>query len=266
LLIRSGGVMVRKAWALLSVLGWCGAFGSAMAATCTTTHNQQYLSGKKPVLSNTELTRETISVCYQDYNLYASKITGGSLWAAEHLTRAKVEGAESISRIDSNFFSEPGLATTHGSYTNSGYDRGHMMPAGDASTTPAQKETFSVANIVPQTGKLNRGIWAKIENTVRIVAKSYDEAYVVTGPDFDNMSTTIASGKVVVPTQTWKAVYVPDASVAGAYWCENNLAPVCKVISIAELKRIAFVDAFPGLAPSLRNQTSADWSEVLVLP
>lgn len=258
--------MASKALAMVAVLGLCGVFGSAMAATCATAHNEQYQGGKKPALSNTELTQGAISVCYKDYNLYASKVTGGSLWSAEHLTKAKVEGAESISRIDSNFFSEPGLSTTHASYTNSGYDRGHMMPAGDASTTPAQKETFSVANIVPQTGKLNRGIWAKIENTVRIVAKSYDEAYVVTGPDFEDMNTTIASGKVVVPTQTWKAVYVPDASVAGVYWCENNLAPVCKVISIAELKRIAFVDAFPGLPAALRNQTSADWSEVLVLP
>ncbi|MGO1070644.1 DNA/RNA non-specific endonuclease [Lysobacter sp. CA199] len=258
--------MVRKTWTTISVLALCGAFGPASAATCASAHNQQYLGGKKPVLDNGELTQGAISVCYQDYNLYASKVTGGNLWSAQHLTRTKVEGAESISRIDSNFFSEPGLATTHASYTNSGYDRGHMMPAGDASTTPAQKETFSVANIVPQTGKLNRGIWARIENTVRLVAKSYEEAYVVTGPDFANMSTTIASGKVVVPTQTWKAVYVPDAGVAGAYWCENNLAPVCKVISINELERAAFVDPFPGLATSLRNQTSADWSEVLVLP
>ncbi|MEH6419929.1 DNA/RNA non-specific endonuclease [Pseudomonas sp. CGJS7] len=258
--------MLRNLLTMVSVLGLCGIAGSAWAATCTTTHNEAYLGGKKPALDNAELTQGALSICYQDYNLYASKATGGNLWSAQHLTKAKVEGAEAISRIDSNFFSEPGLATTHASYTNSGYDRGHMMPAGDASTTPAQKQTFSVANIVPQTGKLNRGIWARIENTVRILAKSYDEAYVVTGPDFENMDTTIASGKVVVPTQTWKAVYVPDAGVAGAYWCENTLTPVCKVISIAELKRTAFVDAFPGLASSLRNQTSADWSEVLVLP
>lgn len=258
--------MARNTWVWVSLLVGCGCVGPAFAAACTSTHNQQYLAGKKPTLSNTELTQGAISVCYKEYNLYASKVTGGNLWAAEHLTRAKVEGAESITRIDSNFASEPGLATTHASYTNSGYDRGHMMPAGDASTTPAQKETFSVANIVPQTGKLNRGMWARIENTVRIVAKSFDEAYVVTGPDFNDMNTTIASGKVVVPTQTWKAVYVPDAGVAGAYWCENNLAPVCKVISIDELKRVAFVDAFPGLSPALRRQTAADWSEVLVLP
>lgn len=250
----------------LSMLALCAALQPALAATCTSSHNAQYLGGAKPVLSNTEITAQTLSVCYQEYNLYASKVTGGNLWAAERLTRTKVAGADAISRIDSNFFTEAGFATTHASYTNSGYDRGHMMPAGDASTTSAQKETFSVANIIPQTGKLNRGAWAKIESIVRILASSYDEAYVVTGPDFANMATTIANGKVVVPTQTWKAVYVPQAQVAGAYWCENTTAPTCTVISLAQLKSNAFVDPFPALKASLRNQTASDWRDVLVLP
>ncbi|ALN57742.1 MULTISPECIES: DNA/RNA non-specific endonuclease [Lysobacter] len=239
---------------------------AALAATCTSAHNDQYPSGRKPVLSNADLNEQTVSICYQDYNLYASKVTGTNLWSAQHLTRAKVIGAESISRIDSSFFSEPGFPTKHASYTNSGYDRGHMMPAGDASTTPAQKETFSVANIVPQTGKLNRGSWAKIENIVRTVAKEWDAAYVVTGPDFDNMNTTIASGAVVVPTQTWKAVYVPSAGVAGAYWCVNSTAPTCSLISLNELKRRAFVDPFPSLGTALRAQTASDWTDILVLP
>lgn len=257
---------MRKLTTLVSMLGLYTALTPAFAAICTSSHNAQYLGGAKPVLSNTEITAQTLSVCYQEYNLYASKVTGGNLWAAERLTRAKVAGAEAISRIDSNFFSEAGFATTHASYTNSGYDRGHMMPAGDASTTPAQKETFSVANIIPQTGKLNRGPWAKIESIVRMLATSYGEAYVVTGPDFATMATTIANGKVVVPTQTWKAVYLPQAQVAGAYWCENTTAPTCKVISINQLSSNAFVDPFPTLPAALRNQTSAQWRDVLVLP
>jgi len=238
----------------------------AFAGACTSAHNEQYPGGRKPVLSNADLNEQTLSICYQDYNLYASKVTGTNLWSAQHLTRAKVIGAESITRIDSSFFSEPGFATRHASYTNSGYDRGHMMPAGDASTTPAQKETFSVANIVPQAPKLNRGTWARIESLVRTVAKEWDEAYIVSGPDFDDMNTTIASGAVVVPTQTWKAVYVPSAQVAGAYWCVNSAAQTCSLISLNELKRRAFVDPFPSLGTALRAQTSADWTDILVLP
>ncbi|QWP75431.1 DNA/RNA non-specific endonuclease [Lysobacter sp. K5869] len=252
--------------ACLAALGLALAAPAALAGACTSANNEQYPSGRKPVLSIADMNQKTVSICYQDYNLYASKVTGTNLWSAQHLTRAKVIGAESITRIDSTFFSESGFPTTHKSYTNSGYDRGHMMPAGDASTTPAQKETFSVANIVPQTPKLNRGTWAQIESIVRTVAKEWDEAYIVTGPDFDNMDTTIASGAVVVPTQTWKAVYVPSAQIAGAYWCVNSAAPTCSIISLNELKRRAFVDPFPSLGTALRAQTASDWTDVLVLP
>ncbi|MFK3648620.1 DNA/RNA non-specific endonuclease [Lysobacter enzymogenes] len=255
-----------KTIARLAALGLALAAPAAFAGACTSANDEQYPSGRKPVLSIADLNEQTVSICYQDYNLYASKVTGTNLWSAQHLTRAKVIGAESIKRIDSTFFSEPGFPTTHKSYTNSGYDRGHMMPAGDASTTPAQKQTFSVANIVPQAPKLNRGIWAKIENLTRTVAKEWDEAYIVTGPDFDDMDTTIANGAVVVPTQTWKAVYVPSAKVAAAYWCVNTDASSCSLISLNELKRRAFVDPFPSLGTALRAQTPSDWNDILVLP
>lgn len=251
---------------VLSILGLWLAAHSAQAITCDSSTNDEYLGGQKPVLLNSEMNSETLSLCKQEYNLYASKVTGTDLWSAQHLTEARVLGAESITRIDMNFTSETGFPTTHSSYTNSGYDRGHMMPAGDASTITAQKETFSIANVVPQTPKLNRGVWAQIESAVRILAKTYGEVYIVTGPDFASMSTTINSGKVVVPTQTWKAVYVPDAQVAGAYWCENTATPTCKVISIDQLSDDAFVDPFPALADALRNQTASDWEDILVLP
>ncbi len=242
------------------------AAAQAWAGSCTSADNGQYLGGRKPVLDNDALTESTIALCYRDYNLYASTVTGGNLWSAQRLTRAKVEGAESISRISMRFFKEDGLDTSHDSYTNSGYDRGHMMPAGDASTTTAQRETFSVANIVPQVGTLNRGPWAKIESIVRMLATSYGEVYVVTGPDFEDLSTTLDSGRVVVPTQTWKAVYVPDAGVAGAYWCQNRETSACQVISIAQLQRTALVDPFPDLGAGLREQDDGDWQDVLVLP
>ena len=202
-------ILVRYAANLVLVLSLGFVPGACFAKACDGASNALYLDGEEPRLDNSELTQRSLAVCYQEYHLYASNVTGGNLWAAEHLTKQKVAGADAIPRIDSKFFGEAGFEATHASYTNSGYDRGHMMPAGDASTTSAQKETFSVANIVPQTAKLNRGPWAKIESIVRMVASAYDDAYVVTGPDFENMATTIANGTVVVPTHAWKACTCP---------------------------------------------------------
>jgi len=250
---------------LSAVSFWCVA-QSALAVTCGSSTNDEYYKGDKPVIHDPDLNESVLELCKQEYNLKASNVTGTNLWSAQHLTASRARGGDEISRVDMSFTSETGFAAKHASYTSSGYDRGHMMPANDASTTDAQKETFSIANVVPQTPKLNRYTWRDIEVTVHELAKTYGEVYVVTGPDFANMATTINGGKVVVPTETWKAVYVPDAGVAGAYWCKNTSAPTCEIISINALEDAAWVDAFPALASSLRDQTASDWKDVLILP
>ena len=69
-------------------------------------------------------------------------------------------------------------------YRRSGYDRGHMTPSGDMPDEHAQQQTFSLANMVPQTAALNRGVWEGIESAVRDLAVRQGELYVVTGPVF----------------------------------------------------------------------------------
>ena len=117
-------------------------------------------------------------------------------------------------------------------YRRSGYDRGHMTPSGDMPDEQAQQQSFSLANMVPQTPKLNRGIWAKIETVVRARATSSGELYVVTGPAFQggNLSAIGPDG-VLVPTSTWKAVYDPQSG-AGADVCTSTATAACEVISV----------------------------------
>ena len=67
-------------------------------------------------------------------------------------------------------------------YKNSGYDRGHLCPAGDRRYDyDAYHETFLTSNISPQDHDFNAGIWNRLEQKVRYWAKRYDGVYVVTG-------------------------------------------------------------------------------------
>lgn len=68
-------------------------------------------------------------------------------------------------------------------YKNSGYSRGHMMPAADCKfSSVASAQCAYMSNICPQTEKLNAGPWNVLENRCRCWAKAEDTIYIVCGP------------------------------------------------------------------------------------
>ncbi|KAI2495625.1 DNA/RNA non-specific endonuclease [Fragilaria crotonensis] len=54
-------------------------------------------------------------------------------------------------------------------YRQSGYDRGHMAPAGDFQF--GQPDTFTLTNACPQHPTLNRTLWNRLEQWVRRVVE-----------------------------------------------------------------------------------------------
>lgn len=225
--------------------------GGAFAATSCANF---YVSGKEPTLDASLLSRTT-EVCHTQYVLFASGVTKGPLYSAEHLTAAQIAGANSISR-DGSWHQETGIPTADRSqssdYTNSGYDRGHMSPAGDPLTIAAEDDTFSMANVVPQLHVLNAGEWEKIEESVRHLATQLGEVYVVTGPAFSTGTIpTIGKDAVAVPEYTWKAVYEPGVGAA-AFLCTNVTNYTCAVVSMDDVKTMSGVDPFPSLSASMK--------------
>ena len=119
-------------------------------------------------------------------------------------------------------------------YRNSGYDRGHMAPAGNYRRSSTEetdlKDTYSLTNISPQNPIFNRHIWSRLEELVRQVSndkgKANDETIVVTGPMWlpskviDSKSSTqslqyeyqfvglgIPPSIIQVPTHFYKVIY-----------------------------------------------------------
>lgn len=95
-------------------------------------------------------------------------------------------------------------------YTKSGYDRGHLCPAGDMGfDAVAMEESFLMSNISPQEPDFNRGIWKELESAVRDWAKKKRQLYVVTGPVFMDSKGTIGKEEVLVPGYFFKIIYDP---------------------------------------------------------
>jgi endonuclease G len=193
-----------------------------------------------------------MELCYSDFSVLHSGITAGPLWSAEHLTAAGIVEAKKVPRVD-QFFADPrvpaGDRAELSHYRGSGYDRGHMAPSADMTSEKAQAESFTLANMVPQDPTLNRKLWADIESTARGLALSYGEVYVVTGPAFGGDRLKRIGERVLVPTATFKAVFVPSQRASAAWWAENTGGPrKYEVISIEELRQRISIDVFPAVA------------------
>jgi endonuclease G, mitochondrial len=93
------------------------------------------------------------------------------------------------------------------SYKDSGYDRGHLCPAGDRRFSgPAYEETFFTSNIAPQHKRFNAGIWNRLEIQVREWCRSYGEVYVVTGGVLQDGLPVIGAEDIAVPEMFYKIV------------------------------------------------------------
>ncbi|KXV03370.1 endonuclease [Caballeronia megalochromosomata] len=214
-------------------------------------------NGRAPVVVNAKMRAATQEVCYTDFALLHSGITKGPLWSAEHLTTTSVEEAKNNTRTN-RFFVEkrlpPGESAQLADYKKSGYDRGHMSPAGDRASKKGMAESFSLANIVPQDPSNNRRIWSRIEEAVRRLTEETGEAFVVTGPLFSGRQLqTIGESRVFVPTQLYKVVYLPQRQIAFAVVVENTPTSTYTMKTVRELEAMSGL-SFPGIPDALKDK------------
>jgi endonuclease G len=219
--------------------------GFALASGCPS----HYVDGRAPEIRNQKLAAATRELCYGVFGIMHSGVTRTPLWSAENLRAENVESAQGLKR-DNAFHAEPRLPRNQRAelddYARSGFDRGHMSPNGDMPDRRTQRESFTLANMVPQDGDHNRHIWAPIEGAVRTMAKKEGQLYVITGPAF--LGTNLRKvGNVLVPSHLYKVVYSPRQKAAAAWFTENKSNAEIQVIPVAELERIVGIEFLPSL-------------------
>jgi len=221
---------------------------------------EHFLDGQAPDVINSKLLAKARPLCFSGFAVLHSGVTRTPLYAAEHLTRARIEAARQLERADS-FHEEARLPPDEradlSDYARSGYDRGHMAPAGDMPDPAAMADSFTLANIVPQNPDDNRNLWEAVESAVRGLALRSGEVHVITGPLFEGDDLRSLKGRVLVPTRIYKAVYDVKRAQAGAYLAENAPGWAWRVVSIAELNALAGLDLFPSLPASVKQTAMA---------
>ncbi|MFS4455041.1 DNA/RNA non-specific endonuclease [Maribacter sp. 2304DJ31-5] len=112
------------------------------------------------------------------------------------------------------FIEDPWVKTKSADWRNykgSGYDRGHLCPAGDRRfSEQAYNETFYTSNISPQNRDFNAGIWNRLEAQIRSWTRRYGELYVITGGVLEKGLDEIGEEGVDVPKYFYKIVAKGD--------------------------------------------------------
>jgi endonuclease G len=165
--------------------------------------------------------KNTVELCNSFYVSLYDKQNQRVILVSEHLKHGGIGSAER----DNLFHSDAriGHNPSPTQYRDTGYDKGHMAPAGDASNDKEMYETFAMTNMTPQKPLLNRESWRMLEEHTRtLFSKSKSDMYVV------NIAVYVDNNRmngIPIPTGYWKIITVDGTTTY--YYAENkDNAPV----------------------------------------
>jgi len=232
------------------------------------------INAQSSVVSSTSLiptTNRGYLIQHSYFTLSYSETNRQAEWVAYTLTPASINGTQE--RTD-NFRIDPKVKNNpvgSGDYSSSGYDRGHLCPAGDMKLNlTSMSETFYMSNISPQDPSFNRGIWETLESRVRTWAIEKNGVYVVTGPILKNICGSIKNGTISVPCSYYKIIFKDNGTekIAIALILNNQGSGSSLksfVTSIDNIEALTGIDFFSSLSDDIENKmesstNTSSWS------
>lgn len=186
-------------------------------------------------------------------------------WVGWTLTAEKAQG--SVPRYN-KFAPDPevrGAQAYDTDYRGSGYDRGHIAPAGDMKwSEDAMRESFYLTNVCPQNRNLNRGDWKELEELEREWALQYGSVSITAGPIYSTKQPQrIGANHVAVPDGFFKVLLVgyPKSPKAYGFVYKNEAGsrPMKSYqLTVDEVERITGMDFFPALPDNVENRIEAE--------
>jgi endonuclease G len=205
-------------------------------------------------------------VHHKGYSLSYNEVHEQAEWVAYELKKSQL----SNSKFERPYFQIDRAVSTGAAdwrnYKNSGYDRGHLCPAGDRNySEEAYNETFLTSNITPQKHEFNAGIWNTLEQKIRYWASKYDGVFVVTGGILNTYVNTIGEEEVSIPEQFYKIVLDNNKGkirvIAFLIPHENSNQPLYNfVVSVDEVESLTGIDFFSDLDDTIENKIEASRS------
>lgn len=245
----------------------------------TDTQEESSDNGEIPDFAFPAIRKGDEIIKHKNYTLRYEEDYEVPAWVVHKLRGEYTRGT--ASRGDNQFMPDRKVkdnSALSGDYSSTGYDRGHMVPAGDFKCCQEfMTETFYMSNIAPQVPDFNRGIWENIESRIRGWSVRDEELFIVTGPVLRKGLPTIGRyNNVAVPEFFYKLVLfyqpksgkkprmiaflLPNESLVGKRM--NSF-----VVSVDEVEKATGLDFFAKLPADIQtkleaNSSWSDWTKI----
>ena len=160
-------------------------------------------------------------------------------------------------------------------YTGSGFDRGHLVNSEDrGQSVETNSSTFLMPNIMPQAPDNNQGVWVRLEEYSRDLAREGKELYIVagghgTGGEGSNGKASQVKGKIAVPATMWKVVLVLDDPTKGLAGVNAKTRTIAVIMpnkqgregkwqdfcaTVEDVQKLTGYDFFSNVPPDIQKQ------------
>jgi len=228
------------------------------------TQTNEHLYWGLPSIDGQLINREAYALLHDENKKVA-------LWVSYHLTKEDLQGT--TGRTD-NFRPDPevspGRRAELSDYYKSGYDRGHMAPAGDMKRSrKVMSESFYLSNMCPQEAGLNRGKWKTLEEKTRIFTRAKGEAWIITGPVFMDIDGNgnkdclgrIGTNRVWVPTHFYKIIVAKNGDIKAISFLMPNRKPAGDIedyqVPVDSIEKLTSLDFLNELPDNIENKIEA---------
>ncbi|MDE7392936.1 MAG: DNA/RNA non-specific endonuclease [Muribaculaceae bacterium] len=237
-------------------------FATNAIGQCRSNHSVAYSGPLDPRALTTVTTPDSIPsqiIEYKAMTVSFNPMTHIPNWVAWELTADHATGSEPRTNQFFQDYDVDGCGSPD-DYRNSGYDRGHLAPAGDMKwDSEAMRQSFLLTNIAPQYPDLNRGTWRRVEEKTRNKAVIDSIVYVVAGPIVNQpVEMTIGRTGIAVPDYFFKVIINPYANPPKGIGfifpngpTQGGMQPYA--VSIDSIEALTGYDFFPTLPADLQH-------------
>ena len=221
----------------------------------------EHIAGLEKVITAAGLPEQIVG--YEGMLVSFNKDAHVPNWVAWELTADEVAGTVPRAKDFLVDNSVEGCALPK-DYSYSGYDRGHMAPAGDMKwSAQAMEDSHYLTNICPQDHSINSGRWSTLEKKCRQWAVRDSAIIIICGPVLtDIIPNTIGRSQVSVPERFFKIVLAPYAEPPRAigFIMPNHPTPdglESMATSVDNIEQITGFDFFKCLPYDIENEVES---------